>query len=150
MESSAEGKRLAGAFSMSLPHLPLNICQVAPQSGSFRCDVLLKILMFGASMLEFHGMKLLWLSGSVVMNRYFWVVGPGGVVFLGCQMEGSKINLLSIDGMIGKGQANLPKRSKMLHWNPFQAQDFQDVKGSLAMSCLGSLLHKDPIRTQPG
>ena len=55
-------------------------------------------------MLEFHGMKLLWLSGSVVMNHYFWVVGPGGVVFLGCQMEGSKIHLLSIDGMIGKGQ----------------------------------------------
>ena len=47
-------------------------------------------------------------------------------------------------------RSNLPKRSKMLHWNPFQAQDFQDVKGSLAMSCLGSLLHKDPIRTQPG
>lgn len=60
-------------------------------------------------MLEFHGMKFVWLSGSVVMNRYFWVLGPGGVVFLDCQMEGSKINLLSIDGMIAKGQANLPK-----------------------------------------
>ena len=36
----------------------------------------------------------------------------------------------------------------MLNWNQFQAQDLLDVKRILAISCLDSVLHKDPIEIQ--
>ena len=36
----------------------------------------------------------------------------------------------------------------MLNWNQFQAQDLLDVKRILAISCLDSVLHKDPLRIQ--
>ena len=36
----------------------------------------------------------------------------------------------------------------MLNWKQFQAQDLLDVKRIMAISCLDSVLHKDPLRIQ--
>ena len=83
----------------------------------------------------------------VVSNHYLYIYL---LAFWACQVEDS-IEQLNATNQMSSGPITLPKgsqRIEMMNWKQFQARDLLDVKRILAISCLDSVLHKDPIRTQ--